>query len=111
MSRVDLTTNVEATTNEPSVEPEEYTYKQMNDKVTLDTYDMYIKKYEQFNRQVNDYLQNRKLPEHLTQILNNSSSSEVFDNLDQSETSYRPKKSERQFKESPIKVLDNIENK
>ncbi|CAD8209572.1 unnamed protein product [Paramecium pentaurelia] len=37
---------------------------QPQQQITLDTYDTYIKKYEQFNKQVNDYLLNRKLPDN-----------------------------------------------
>ncbi|CAK76012.1 unnamed protein product (macronuclear) [Paramecium tetraurelia] len=48
---------------------------------SLDNYDQYIKKYEQFNKQVNDYLINRKIPDHLSSILNSSkdSNSEIHE--------------------------------
>ncbi|CAD8067228.1 unnamed protein product [Paramecium sonneborni] len=57
-------------------EPEEYQYKKhVNQRNSLDNYDQYIRKYEQFNKQVNDYLINRKIPDHLSSILNSSKDS------------------------------------
>ncbi|CAD8057175.1 unnamed protein product [Paramecium primaurelia] len=63
-------------------ETEEYQYKKhIPQRNSLDNYDQYIKKYEQFNKQVNDYLINRKIPDHLSSILNTSkdSNSEIHD--------------------------------
>ncbi|CAD8063324.1 unnamed protein product [Paramecium sonneborni] len=64
-------------------ELEEYQYKKhaVNQTNSLDNYDQYIKKYEQFNKQVNDYLINRKIPDHLSSILNSSkdSNSEIHE--------------------------------
>ncbi|CAK75439.1 unnamed protein product (macronuclear) [Paramecium tetraurelia] len=63
-------------------EPEEYQYKKhIPQRNSVDNYDQYIKKYEQFNKQVNDYLINRKIPDHLSSILNSSkdSNSEIHD--------------------------------
>ncbi|CAD8155443.1 unnamed protein product [Paramecium octaurelia] len=63
-------------------EAEEYQYKKhIPQRNSLDNYDQYIKKYEQFNKQVNDYLINRKIPDHLSSILNSSkdSNSEIHD--------------------------------
>ncbi|CAD8060038.1 unnamed protein product [Paramecium primaurelia] len=63
-------------------ETEEYQYKKhIPQRNSLDNYDQYIKKYEQFNKQVNDYLINRKIPDHLSSILNSSkdSNSEIHE--------------------------------
>ncbi|CAD8114945.1 unnamed protein product [Paramecium primaurelia] len=66
--------------------------QQPQQQITLDTYDTYIKKYEQFNKQVNDYLLNRKLPDN------------QYNDVIESDNSNLIKE-----KESPVKLLNQEE--
>ncbi|KAM3132640.1 hypothetical protein pb186bvf_015312 [Paramecium bursaria] len=82
----------------------DYSYKTQPSQISLDTYDQYIKKYESFNKQVNDYLLNRKLPEHLNNILQNDV--ELTDSLEYQDFRRSEIRSKSEYEESPIKVLD-----
>ncbi|CAD8127486.1 unnamed protein product [Paramecium sonneborni] len=66
--------------------------QQPQSQITLDTYDTYIKKYEQFNKQVNDYLLNRKLPDN-----------QYNDTIDQDNCDLIKEK------ESPVRLLNQEE--